>query len=108
MKKLHLALGVADIEATVSDYTKRFGQEPDLVIAGTYALWRTAHLNVSVRNTGSEEAGKLRHLGWETNNAEAFTSETDCNGIRWEQFTAEQQAQEIKEAWPDVEYEPKT
>lgn len=107
MKKLHLALGVADIEATVSDYTQRFGQGPDLVIPGTYALWRTAHLNVSVRCTGNDEVGKLRHLGWETDDAESFTSETDCNGILWEHFTAKHQAQEIKEAWPDVAYEPK-
>ncbi|MEX0731086.1 MAG: hypothetical protein WED00_12245 [Aquisalimonadaceae bacterium] len=107
MRKLHLALGMADIENTVSDYTKRFGQEPDLVVPGTYALWRTAHLNVSVRKTGSEGAGKLRHLGWETDKADAFTSETDCNGFLWEHFTAEHQAEEIKEAWPDIAYEPK-
>ncbi|MBL4713954.1 MAG: hypothetical protein JKY64_05470 [Alcanivorax sp.] len=105
MQKLHLALGVADITATVADYTKRLGQEPDLVISGTYALWRTSQLNVSVRKTESE-AGKLRHLGWETDDAESFTSEIDCNGILWERFSARHQAQEIHEAWPDVLYEP--
>ncbi len=106
MRRLHLALGVNDIEASVADYTKRFGQAPDLVIPGAYALWRTPSLNVSIRKTGEHEAGKLRHLGWEDDEATAFTSETDCNGILWETFAAEHQAQEIQEAWPDVTYEP--
>lgn len=56
MKKLHLALAVADIEHTVADYTRCFGQEPDLVVPQTYALWRTAQLNVSVRQARPEEA----------------------------------------------------
>ncbi|WP_181919476.1 hypothetical protein [Alkalilimnicola ehrlichii] len=106
MKKLHLALGVADIEATVADYSQRFGQAPELVIAGAYALWRTDTLNVSVRKVAEEDAGKLRHLGWEVAGAEAFTSDLDCNGILWEQFAAEHQAAEIKDAWPEVSYEP--
>ena len=100
-------MGVADIEATVSDYTRRFNQEPDLVIPDAYALWRTPQLNVSVRKTGDEEVGKLRHLGWEIDDADAFTSDTDCNGILWECFAAEHQAEEIREAWPDVVYEPR-
>lgn len=107
MKKLHLALAVADIEHTVADYTRRFCQDPDLVIPQTYALWRTDQLNVSVRQTRPEEAGKLRHLGWESSDAEEFTSDVDCNGIVWETFSAEDQAREIKETWPDVDYEPK-
>lgn len=107
MKKLHLALAVADIDQSVCDYTIRFGQAPDLVIPDAYALWRTAHLNVSIRKVGSQDAGQLRHLGWESGEAETFTTETDCNGILWEYFSAEFQAQEIKELWPNVVYEPK-
>lgn len=100
MKKFHIALGVESIEATVHDYTQRLGQPPDLVVPGEYALWRTAHLNVSVRKSDSESAGTLRHLGWETNDAVAFTSDIDCNGIIWERFSAEVQAREINELWP--------
>src|SRR3970282_2890066 len=95
-KRLHLALGVEDIERSVADYTQRLGHEPDLVIPNAYALWRTDSLNVSVRRTGAEEAGKLRHLGWESDDAAAFTSDVDCNGIRWESFAAEQHAAELK------------
>ncbi len=105
-RKFHLALGVADLERTIADYSQRLGQEPDLVIPGEYALWRTAALNVSVRKTGDDATGTLRHLGWETDAAETFSSETDCNGIVWEQFTAAQQAQEIQALWPNVVYRP--
>ncbi len=107
MRKLHLALATTDIEATVRDYSSRLGQEPDLIVPQTYALWRTEQLNLSVRNTGSGESGTLRHLGWEADDAEAFTCDVDCNGILWERFAPEHQAKEIKDAWPDVEYEPK-
>jgi hypothetical protein len=102
MSKLHLALSVASIERTVSDYSERFGKQPDVVIPGTYALWRTEHLNVSVRTVESGQVGQLRHLGWEVDDAPVFTSDTDCNGIVWERFTAEQQAAEINEAWPEA------
>lgn len=107
MKKLHLALAVADIEKSVADYSNRFGQPPNLVIPDAYALWRTAHLNVSIRKVAAEDAGQLRHLGWESDEAQILTTETDCNGILWESFSAEFQAQEIKGLWPNVVYEPK-
>mgnify|MGYP000710593439 CR=1 FL=1 len=108
MKKLHIALGVSDIEASVLDYTQRFNQEPDVVIPGAYALWRTACLNVSIRTTDQNEAGQLRHLGWEADDAADFSSDTDCNGILWERFSAEHQAQEIGELWPEANYSVKS
>lgn len=100
MKKFHISLGVESIEVTVHDYTQRLGQPPDLVVPGEYALWRTAHLNLSVRKSDAVSSGKLRHLGWETNDADSFTSDIDCNGILWERFSAEIQAREIEELWP--------
>lgn len=106
MKRLHLALGVHDIAATVADYTQRLGQAPDLVIPDTYALWRTEHLNLSVRQTDAAIAGNLRHLGWESDQTSTFTTEVDCNGIPWEYFTAQQQAAEIQAIWPEAMYEP--
>lgn len=102
MKKLHVAIGTADIDASVVDYSKRLGQAPEVVVPGNYALWRTEALNLSVRVTGPDEAGKLRHLGFETADAANFTAEVDCNGITWEEFSADQQQQEILEAWPDA------
>lgn len=107
MRKLHLALGVDSIEATVKDYSQRFGQAPDLVVPGEYALWRTEQLNVSVRKNDVAGAGTLRHLGWEMDDAAAFTSDTDCNGIVWESFAAQHQAEEINELWPEVVYRVK-
>jgi hypothetical protein len=48
----------------------------------------------------------LRHLGWEDDEADFFTTDTDCNGILWERFAAHHQATEINEIWPDAGYSP--
>jgi len=106
MKKLHLAIATNDIEATVKDYTIRLNTPPSLVIPGAYALWRTATLNISVRKDQSCDPGSLRHLGWEDPSATKMTMETDTNGIIWENFTAEQQAAEIRDIWAEVDYQP--
>lgn len=102
MKKFHIALGVADIKQSVTDYTKRLGQEPNVVIEGEYALWRTETLNFSIRKTTNSEIGKLRHMGWEDDNAVGFTSEKDVNGVVWEYFNVQEQEKEIRETWPEV------
>jgi hypothetical protein len=106
MRRIHIALGVTDIAATVTDYTRRLGAAPAVVVAGEYALWRTAAINLSVRRVDAGAAGQLRHLGWEDGACEAFTVETDVNGIAWERFSAPQQAEEIRAAWPDSDYRP--
>ncbi len=106
MKRLHLAIATKNIEATVSDYSKRFDCEPCLVVPGQYALWRTQSLNVSVRQDPSCKPGELRHMGWEDPTAATFSEDRDVNGVTWETFTAEQQAQEIEEAWPGTKYVP--
>lgn len=100
MKKLHLALATDDLAATIADYSKRLSAEPVTVIENEYALWRTETLNVSIRMDPNTPPGALRHLGWEDPEAGSFTSETDCNGIVWENFTAQQQADEIEALWP--------
>ena len=107
MKKLHIALSVSDIEQSVQDYSIRLSQEPDLVIPGEYALWRTDTLNLSIRRVAEEPSGTLRHLGWENPEATAFTKAVDSNGILWEEFSAQQQASEIEKAWPGTQYQPK-
>jgi len=106
MKKLHLALSTHDIESTVQEYTQRLGAEPVLVIENEYALWRTDTLNVSVRNDPTCKPGELRHLGWEDPDADSFSSETDCNGILWERFNTQVQADEIAALWPGSTDQP--
>lgn len=108
MKKFHIALGVSNIEKSVADYTTRLGQEPDVIIPGEYALWRTDALNVSIRRVPDEASGKLRHLGWENPEAKGFTTQFDNNGLPWEEFTAHQQALEIEKAWPGTGYQPRS
>ncbi len=100
MKKLHIALATHNVAATVKDYTQRLDAEPCVVVDGQYALWRTAGLNVSVRQDPGCKPGELRHLGWEDPAAASFTTSVDCNGIVWEHFSAAQQAAEIEQAWP--------
>ncbi|MEM7758970.1 MAG: hypothetical protein AAF298_12710 [Cyanobacteria bacterium P01_A01_bin.40] len=106
MKKFHLAIATDNISATIQDYSDRLKAQPCLIISGEYALWRTETLNISVRQDLSCSTGSLRHLGWEDSSASAISVETDINGILWENFTAEQQATEIREIWSQVEYQP--
>ncbi|MEL6930324.1 MAG: hypothetical protein AAFO95_17050 [Cyanobacteria bacterium J06600_6] len=104
MKKLHLAIATQDIAATVKDYSDRFDTQPCLVVEGEYALWRTESLNISVRQNDQFPPGTLRHLGWEDPTATEMSAESDVNGILWERFTREQQAEEIREIWSDTDY----
>lgn len=101
MKRLHLALGVADVVASVADYSRRLGAPPLVLVPGEYALWRTAQINFSIRHDPAH-AGQLRHLGWEDPQADGFSLSTDCNGIVWEHFALAAQMGEIRDAWPDA------
>ena len=107
MKKLHIAISTNNIEETIKDYSTRLEAEPCSTVSGEYALWRTETLNVSIRQDPKCTSGELRHLGWEDSNASEFSEETDVNGIVWEKFNAQQQANEINELWPHANYEPK-
>jgi hypothetical protein len=100
MKRIHIALGVKDIVKSVEDYSQRLGCTPSVVIPNEYALWRTPTLNFSIR-LDPENAGKLRHLGWEDESAPKFTKETDVNGVVWENFNSKQQEEEISDLWPE-------
>ncbi len=106
MKKFHVAIATHDIEATVADYSQRLGCMPCVVVPGEYALWRSESLNVSVRQDVSCQPGELRHLGWEDPEAESFSEDKDVNGIVWEQFSAQLQAEEIEEIWGGTGYVP--
>ena len=107
MKKLHIAISTDKIEESIKDYTVRLGVEPCSFIPNEYALWRTDSLNVSIRQDSTCKPGELRHLGWEDNSASGFSEEKDVNGITWESFSAQQQADEINGLWPEAKYQPK-
>ncbi|WP_444959612.1 hypothetical protein [Microbulbifer sp. VVAC002] len=108
MDKIHIALSTNQIEESVADYSRRLNTAPCVHVPNEYALWRTATVNLSIRHDPSCESGTLRHLGWESDGADTFTAETDINGITWEHFNAELQADEINKAWPKASYHPKT
>jgi hypothetical protein len=105
MQRIHIAISVKDIAASVADYSQRLDCQPCVVVANEYALWRTDTVNLSIRQTG-EAAGLIRHLGWEDPAATVFSQDNDVNGIVWERFSATAQADEIKNIWADVEYLP--
>ena len=106
MKKLHIAIATNSIENSVVDYSSRLGQAPCSYVENEYALWRTASLNFSVRQVESVPEQVVRHLGWEDAAASTFTEEVDVNGILWERFSAQDQANEINELWPEANYCP--
>lgn len=101
MKRFHIAVAVSNIARSVEDYTRRLGMPPAVIVPGEYALWRTDHLNLSIRRT-DDAPGTLRHLGWEDPAAEAFTLDEDENGITWERFNAAAQDKEILDRWPNA------
>lgn len=103
MKRLHIALAVANLEKSIADYTQRLGAQPVAISKGKYALWRTPEVNLSISEK-PDEAGKLRHLGFEDPTTIAMSAETDGDGFIWERFTAEQQRAEIFEYFPDADY----
>ena len=94
MKRFHIALAVRDLDASIADYSKRLGQAPTALVSGKYAMWRTDLLNFSI-NQNPERAGQLRHLGFEEDSAEGFTSTADVNGIEWEHFSSAAQDERI-------------
>lgn len=98
MKRFHIALAVRDLDASIADYSTRLGQRPSVVVADKYAMWRTDLLNFSI-NQNAERAGQLRHIGFEDDGTQGFTSTTDVNGIEWEQFSAKAQDERIVEAY---------
>jgi catechol 2,3-dioxygenase-like lactoylglutathione lyase family enzyme len=103
MKRIHVALAVRDLNEAVREYTERLGAKPYCTVEGTYALWRTDHVNLSV-SVKPEEAGTLRHLGFEDSEATGFGEERDANGFAWERFTLEQQDEEIRQRWPHAKF----
>jgi hypothetical protein len=98
MKRFHIALAVADLGESIADYSERLGQPPSVVVPGQYAMWRTDLLNFSI-NEKPERAGQLRHVGFEDDAAEGYSSSVDVNGIEWELFPAAEQDVRIVNAY---------
>lgn len=101
VKRVHIAIGTSDVEATIQDYTRRVGAAPCVVVPGEYAMWRTDILNLAIRKvTGA--AGTVRHIGFEEDGVEGFVETKDVNGITWECFSPQEQDRMILDLWPDA------
>jgi catechol 2,3-dioxygenase-like lactoylglutathione lyase family enzyme len=98
MKRFHIALAVADLDASIADYSRRLEQAPSAVVPGQYAMWRTELLNFSI-NENPAKAGELRHVGFEDDAAEGYSSSVDVNGVLWERFSAAEQDNRIVSAY---------
>ena len=94
MKRFHIALAVADLDASIADYSARLGQPPQAMVIGTYAMWRTNLLNFSIRQQ-PDHAGRICQLGFEDDDTQGFSSSTDMNGIAWERFSTLEQDLQI-------------
>ena len=94
MKRFHIALAVASLDASIADYSERLGQPPTAVVPGLYAMWRTELLNFSINET-PEKAGQLRHVGFEDDAVDGYTKSMDVNGLEWELFSAAEQDRRI-------------
>jgi hypothetical protein len=98
VKRFHIALAVASLEQSIADYSRRLGQPPSAVVPGQYAMWRTDLLNFSI-NENPQRAGQLRHVGFEDDAAEGYSSSVDVNGLEWELFPAAEQDARILSAY---------
>ena len=98
MKRFHIALAVRDLQASIADYSDRLGQAPNAVVVGKYAMWRTDLLNFSI-NEMPESAGQLRHVGFEDDVVQGYSSTRDVNGIEWELFSGKEQDERIVQAY---------
>jgi catechol 2,3-dioxygenase-like lactoylglutathione lyase family enzyme len=98
MKRFHIAIAVRDLAESIADYSARFAQEPNAVVPGKYAMWRTDLLNFSI-NQMPEKAGQLRHVGFEDDAVTGYSSTIDVNSIEWESFSQKEQDERIVAAY---------
>ena len=98
MKRFHIALAVDALNSSIKDYSARLEQQPTVVVSDKYAMWRTDTLNFSI-NQIPDRAGQLRHLGFEDEAVQGFSSTYDTNGLEWELFSPQAQDQKIIEIY---------
>ena len=102
MKRFHIAIAVRDLAESITDYSTRLGQQPNAIVEGKYAMWRTDLLNFSINQMpdGSQlKAGQLRHVGFEDDSVTGYSSTIDVNGIEWESFSQKEQDERIVAAY---------
>lgn len=104
MKRFHVALAVDDLETAIEELTERLGVGPVTIAGGEYALFLVGCLNLSISELPGQ-GGKLRHLGFEDTTTTTYCVDTDSNGVMWEKFTLGLQEEEIKERWPDTDWD---
>ena len=97
MKRFHISISVRNFDEAIADYTHRLAEDPCVVKAGRYALWRTDTLNFSISCKPEQPAGLVRHIGFEDDAEKTFREEVDTAGITWEYFSKEAQQKEIDE-----------
>jgi hypothetical protein len=102
-RRIHVALAVQSLEQAIPEFAARLGVQPTVVAAGAYALFVTPEVNLSISEI-PEQAGQLRHLGFEDECATTFAVHRDSSGFVWETFSAELQRQEIEERWPGASW----
>ena len=98
MKRFHIAFAVDDLISSIKDYSARLEHQPTVVVSDKYAMWRTDTLNFSI-NQIPDRAGQLRHLGFEDEAVQGFSSTYDTNGLEWELFSPQAQDQKIIEIY---------
>ena len=98
MKRFHIDLAVDDLNSSIKDYSARLEQQPTVVVSDKYAMWRTDTLNFSI-NQIPDRAGQLRHVGFEDEAVQGFSSTYDTNGFEWELFSPQAQDQKIIEIY---------
>ena len=98
MKRFHIALAVENLDSSIVDYSLRLEQNPTVVVSDKYAMWRTDTLNFSI-NQIPDRAGQLRHVGFEDESVQGFSSNYATNGLEWELFSPEAQDQKIVEIY---------
>ncbi|MBM3507445.1 MAG: hypothetical protein FJX64_06940 [Alphaproteobacteria bacterium] len=106
-KRVHVALTVPNLGEAVRDYSTRLGVNPTVVVAGEYALFLTPVLNLSL-TAAPGKPGSLRHLGLEDPGCLQKSAESDPGGVLWERFSLEQQAEEVRQRWPQTKWNPKS
>ena len=105
MKRVHISISTTDYEASVADYSKRFGVPPNIVVPGRYARWQTDIMNFTLSCKEGQEGGKIRHIGLENSAQKTFDREYDVNGIEWEYFSKDAQDAEIKARFAKAEFD---
>jgi catechol 2,3-dioxygenase-like lactoylglutathione lyase family enzyme len=69
MKRLHVHVGVGDLDASIAFYSRFFGAEP-VVTKGDYAKWMLEDPRVNFAiSTGQHEGRGVQHLGIQTESA---------------------------------------